>query len=190
MIEKQIYLYRLLEEYRSYKNDDSPLELCNYFHVKVLFEEDRKLFFGKEKAYFIVEADGKSCIVIEKILPEEIQHEIFVYSVFKILLLRKFTDERKDIQCFYKGTMIEYFFEEENYVLGKANKDELCIKLLLETVIPTAKLPLSLKNSLNSHKIKTLSQIFEIREEFVLQKCKLIFPKLTLSSLSHYTLKR
>lgn len=167
MLKKQIYLYQCLEEYRKNFQSEDPIKLCNYFDIKILKEKERDLFFGKEKAYFIVDENKKSCIVLEDTLDLEIQNEILVYSVFRILLLQNFTPERNSIQTFYKGTYIEYFYEEEDYLLKKANLNDLCLQLTLEFLIPIISLSPKFVNHMNYSRIKKLSEFHSVRKELV-----------------------
>lgn len=167
MIKKQIYLYQCLEKYRKEWKDEDPVKLCKYFDIKILKEKERDLFFGKEKAYFIVDENKKSCIVLEDSLDLEIQNEILVYSVFRILLLRNFLPERNSIQTFHKGTYVEYFYEEEDYVLGKENLNDLCLQLTLEFLIPIISLSPHFVNHMNDSRIKKLSEYHSVRKELV-----------------------
>lgn len=189
MLEKRIYLYQCLEEYRSlYQDIVNPEEICKHFQIIILKEDTRELFFDKENAYFIVDNDQKTCIVLDNSMKISVQNEIIIYSVFKILLLRKFTEERKNVQSIYKDTCIECFYEKEDYILGKENLNSICLELTLEALIPIQKLPYRLIEILNHNKVKMLAENFQVRYELVEKRCndlKKVFHSKTIPAKFH-----
>lgn len=166
MDERKQYLYQLMISWRT-KQQKELLDLeclCEALESHILIEEDETMFPMHEVAYYVLYPDGKSCIVIDDKVDKIYHSEIIAYSLLRIELIKKFHD-LKLVQQLSNGTIMESFFS------GKIHEiDDVCVSMMLELLVPSSEISVSLYQTLNAKKVDLLSNHFQVRPQLIIKK--------------------
>lgn len=166
MDERKQYLYQCIISWRM-KQQKELLDLerlCKDLESHILIEEEKTMFPMHEIAYYVLYPDGKSCIVINDKVDRSYHSEIIAYSLLRIELIKKFHD-MKLVQQLSNGAIMESFFA------GKIHKiDDVCVSMMLELLIPSSEISVSLYQTLNAKKVDLLANHFQVRPQLIMMR--------------------
>lgn len=163
---KKQYLYQLLISWR--KNQQKEIldlkRLCIDLQSHVLIEKNEAMFPMHEVFYYVLYPDLKSCIVIHDKIDPIYHKEIIAYSLLRIMLMKKFPD-KTFVQTLSNGTIMESFFEGNIHMI-----DDVCKDMMLEMLVPSGEMSVSLYQTLNARKVDLLKEHFQVRPQLIVKR--------------------